>query len=193
MYWPNREILPKIQLLKTVTSTSVFSPKCRRITNYAITQAFSQYLWHRGPNPSFVVLGFFIIHCICFKIPFTVSKYLVSNWSYTRLIRTVKKWYNWIKSSWFFMSSQSLLHYSEISLGHKGLYAVSNKTNGIKIGLQLYNLWEIHGQQLNWRIANSNTPLPFGPLAQYPESDKRQILSPSVTFGSSEESVLLTM
>jgi len=32
---------------------------------------------------------------------------------------------------------------------HKGLYSVSNKTNGIKIGLQLYNLWQIHGHQLN--------------------------------------------
>jgi len=32
---------------------------------------------------------------------------------------------------------QSLLHYSEIIPGNKGLYSVSNKTNGIKIGLQL--------------------------------------------------------
>ena len=29
-----------------------------------------------------------------------------------------------------------------------GLYSVSNKTNGIKIGLPLYNLWQIHGHQL---------------------------------------------
>jgi len=31
----------------------------------------------------------------------------------------------------------------------KGLYSVSNKTNGIKIGTQLYNLWQIHRHQLN--------------------------------------------
>jgi len=33
------DILPKIQL-KTVNSTSVFSLICRRITNYASTQAY---------------------------------------------------------------------------------------------------------------------------------------------------------
>jgi len=38
---------------------------------------------------------------------------------------------------------------------------VSNKTNGIKIGLQLYNLWQIDGHQLKWRIANTKTPLSY--------------------------------
>jgi len=52
---------------------------------------------------------------------------------------------------------QSSLYSSEIILSHKGLYSVSNKTNRIKIGLQLYNLWQIQGHQLNWRIANSKT------------------------------------
>ena len=46
-------------------------------------------------NPSLVVFGGFffshILHCICFKMHFTESKYLVSNWSYTCLIRTIKK------------------------------------------------------------------------------------------------------
>ena len=32
-----------------------------------------------------------ILHCMYFKILFTESKYLVSNWGYTRLIRTIKK------------------------------------------------------------------------------------------------------
>jgi len=45
--------------------------------------------------------------------------------------------------------TQSLLHYSEIILGNKGFYSVSNKTNSTKIGLQLYSLWQIHGHQLN--------------------------------------------
>jgi len=52
-------------------------------------------MWHRGPKP--VVCRFLLfllnhnLHCICFKVLFTVSKYLVSNWSYTRLIGTMKK------------------------------------------------------------------------------------------------------
>jgi len=58
-------------------------------------------------------------------------------------------------------SPQSLLHYSEIIQGHKGLYSVSNETNGIKIGLQLYKLWKIHKHHLNWRIANSKTRLSY--------------------------------
>jgi len=84
-------------------------------------------------NLSFVLFGFLlnhILHCSCFKILFTVSKYLVSNWNYSEIIQR-----------------------------RKGLYSVSNKTNGIKIGLQLYNLWQSHGHQLNWRITNTKTPL----------------------------------
>jgi len=41
---------------------------------------------------SFLAFLFYhILLCICFKIPFTESKCLVSNWSCTRLIRTTKK------------------------------------------------------------------------------------------------------
>jgi len=36
---------------------------------------------------------------------------------------------------------QSLLHYSEIIPGHKGLYFVSNKTNGVITLQVLANLW----------------------------------------------------
>ena len=102
-----------------------------------------------------------ILRCIYFKVLFTVSEYLVPNWSYTRLIRTikkVKKSKNWIKSC-HHNSLQSLLHYSEINPSHKGLYSVSNKANSIKTELQLYNLWQIHGHQLNWKITNSKTPI----------------------------------
>jgi len=35
---------------------------------------------------------------------------------------------------------QSSVHYSEIIPGNKWIYSASNKTNGIKIGLQLHNL-----------------------------------------------------
>jgi len=44
---------------------------------------------------------------------------------------------------------QSSIYSSEIIRGNKGLYSDSNKSNGIKIGLQFYNLWQIHGHQLN--------------------------------------------
>jgi len=77
---------------------------------------------------------------------------------------------------------QSLLHYSEIILHNKVLYSESNETNGIKIGLQLYNLWQIHGHQLNLRIANSK---PLSPIwASSSISRKRQTrgLSPCVTY-----------
>ena len=45
-------------------------------------------------NPSLVVFGFLLnhlLHCICFKMLFTVTKYLVSNRSYTCLIRAIQK------------------------------------------------------------------------------------------------------
>jgi len=59
----------------------------------------------------------------------------------------------------------------KIAPGHRGLYSVSNKTNGIQIELQLYNLWQIHGHQLNWRIANSKR---LSPMASSSISRKRQ-------------------
>ena len=49
----------------------------------------------QGPKTSRLSFSAFllnhILHCFCFKILFTESKYLVSNWSYTHLIRAVKK------------------------------------------------------------------------------------------------------
>jgi len=44
---------------------------------------------------------------------------------------------------------QSLLHYSEIIPGDKVFYCESNKRSGIKIGLELYKLWQTNGHQLN--------------------------------------------
>jgi len=99
------------------------------------------YMWHRGSKPVtcrfLLFLKNHILHCICFKILFTESKYLVSKWSYTSLIITIKKWKNRIKSLRFSCHRnplQSSLHYSEIILGNKGVHSVSNKTNHIKIG-----------------------------------------------------------
>ena len=56
---------------------------------------------------------------------------------------------------------QSLLRYSEIVSENEELYSVSNKTTRIKIGLQLYDLWQIDGHQRNWRIANLKTPISY--------------------------------
>jgi len=76
-----------------------------------------------------------ILHYTCFKILFTVSKYLVTNWSYTHLIRALKKAKKSNKKFNIFLCLhnplQSLLHYTEIILGNNGLHSVSNKTNDI--------------------------------------------------------------
>jgi len=52
------------------------------------------YMRHRGPKPVVCRFQLFLLNhilpCICFTILFTVSKYLVSNLSYTHLIRTIK-------------------------------------------------------------------------------------------------------
>ena len=113
-------------------NTSKVSCKCncKRAHNTYVTQ---------GPKTrclSFLAfLLNYILHCISFKILFTESKYLVSNWSYTRLIRTIKKVKkNWIKCLRFPCHRnplQSSLHYSENIPGNKGLHSVSNKTNRI--------------------------------------------------------------
>jgi len=55
----------------------------------------------------------------------------------------VKKSNKKFQDFWCHHNPQQLsLHYSENILGNKGLHSVSNKTNCIKIGLQLFN---IHG------------------------------------------------
>jgi len=54
---------------------------------------------------------------------------------------------------------KSLLYNNTIIIPrNRGLYYVSNNAKGIKIGLQLYYLWQTHVHQLNWRIANQKTP-----------------------------------
>jgi len=126
-----------------------------------------------------------ILHCICFKILFTESEYLVSNWSYTRLLRTITKVKNRIKCVRFSCHRnplQSSLHYSEIIPANEGLHSVSNKTNRIEIELQLFKLWLIHGHQLNWRIAYSKTPLLFLLVSPWIIPDKWRVLGPCAHF-----------
>src|SRR6218665_3097906 len=80
----------------------------------------------------------------------------------------------------FHNNPQSLLYYSEIILEYNWLYSRSNKTNGIKIGLQLTANSRTPVELKNCKL--ENTSLLFGPLTQYLGSDKRRFLSPFVTF-----------
>jgi len=124
-------------------------------------------MWHRGPKPVTCRFWIFLNHilpCICFKI-------LLQNQNISFLTEVIHVWLeqskklkNRIKCLRFSCHRNPLqpsLHYSEIISGNKGLHSVSNKTTRIKIGLQLFKLWQIHGRQLNWRIANSKTSLSY--------------------------------
>ena len=107
-----------------------------------------------------------ILHCICFIILFFLQNQNISFLTEVILVwlEQSKKWKNRIKFLRFlcyFNPLQSSLPYSEIIPCNKGLHSVSNKTNRIKIRLQLFKLWQIHRHQLNWRIVNSK---PLSPI-----------------------------
>jgi len=65
------------------------------VTDTGGTEVNNDDMWYKGIKSHHMkVLAFLfnhIIHCICFKMLLTGSKYLVSNRGYTRLIRTIKK------------------------------------------------------------------------------------------------------
>ena len=107
----------------------------------------------------------YILHCICFKILFTVSTCLLSNWSYTRLIRTVKKVKKSNKRFKIIRVNIIVCNHYFIILnfipGHKGLYSVSNKANALKSSYEFSTYDKYNGLQLNWRIANSKSPLSY--------------------------------
>src|SRR6218665_2410499 len=68
----------------------------RTLLHYIQDQTLLRYTYvTQGPKTRHLsFLAFLlkhILHCICFKILFTESKYLVSNYNYTRLLRTIKK------------------------------------------------------------------------------------------------------
>ena len=64
-------------------------------------------------------------------------------------MKKVKNLYKMLKIFCHHNPLQLSVHYPEIILGKKRSYYVSNKTNSIKIGSQLYNLWQIDGHQLS--------------------------------------------
>jgi len=111
----------------------------------------------------------FILHCIlhsmCFRILFTESKYLVSNWSYTRLIRRIKKVKKSIKRFMIFRVFIILWNHCFIILKlfwTIKLFILNQiKQTTLKSGYNFTTSWQIHGHQLNLRIANSKTPLSY--------------------------------
>ena len=107
-----------------------------------------------------------ILHCICFKILSTVSKYLVSNRGYSRLIRTIEKWKK---------SNKKFKTFCVIIILCNHLYGLLKLLFAVK-GFILYQTNQMASTlQL---IANSHTPaelkncklkkpfLLFGPLVQ---------------------------
>src|SRR6218665_2915317 len=69
--------------------------------------------------------------------------------------------------------SLGVLHSSEISPGDKVIYFESNKSNSIKIGLQVMaNLWT-RVKLKNCNLENSS--ILFGSLDQYLGNDKRRV------------------
>ena len=129
-------------------------------------------------KPSFLAILFNrILRCICFKILFTEWKYLAYNWSYIRLIRTIKKVKKSIKE---FMIFRVIVIYSDhyfiimkLFLAIKFFTLNQIKQMALKSGCNL-------SEFKNYKLVNPS--LLFGPLAQYLGSDRRRVLSPCVTY-----------
>jgi len=101
-----RNLVP-VQKLTTICWALNFIININRICVFITTEP-SDKMWHRGPVACrfWLFLFYHILHCICFKIPFSESKYLVSNWSYILVwVEKWKKWKNLVKSLRFFVSS----------------------------------------------------------------------------------------
>jgi len=129
-------------------------------------------------KPSFLAILFNrILRCICFKIIFTEWKYLAYNWSYIRLIRTIKKVKKSIKE---FIIFRVIVIYSDhyfiimkLFLAIKFFTLNQIKQMALKSGCNL-------SEFKNYKLVNPS--LLFGPLAQYLGSDRRRVLSPCVTY-----------
>jgi len=105
-----------------------------------------------------------ILHCIGFKILFTEWKYHVSNWSYSRLIRTIKKVKKWNKKFKIFLSHHN-------SLQSSLLYQIK------QTALESYYKFTTYGKltDTSW-IEELQTRKPLSPiLASGSISRKRQL------------------
>ena len=128
-------------------------------------------MWHWGPKP--VTCRFWLFYLLIFYTA-SASKYFLQNENILLLTEVILVWLEQskqvkksIKKFMIFCVIIILCnHYFIILKIFQAIkFFILNKTNGIKIGLQLHKLWQIHGHQLNLRIANSKSPLLFGPLA----------------------------
>jgi len=96
--------------------------------------------WHRGPKAVACRFCIFywpsILHCISLKYFLQYQKILFLTEVILIWLEQSKKWKNWIKGLRFFVFRVIIIdrnHYFIILnySGYKGLYSVSNKTNGI--------------------------------------------------------------
>ena len=143
----------------------------------------------QGPKTHRLSFLFFlfnhILHWLCFKILFTEWKYLVSNWSYTHFIKTIKKV---TKSSKKFKIFLVIIvvhnHYFvilKLFLTIKSFILYQLKQTALKSDYNFTSYGKL--MDTNWieELQTRNLSLLFGPLAQYLGSDKQRILSGSRT------------
>jgi len=140
-------------------------------------------------NPSLVGFAFLlnhILHCICFKVLVTESKYLVSNWSYTRLVRAIKKVKQSNKKFNIFrvivILSNNYFIIMKIFLAIKGFLLYQIKQTALKSDYNFTSDSEFTNTSWIEELQTRNLSLLFRPLAQYLGSDRRRVLSPCVTY-----------
>jgi len=134
-------------------------------------------------------LGFLlnhILHCTCFKILFTGSKYLVSNWSYTRLSRTIKKVKKSNKKFKICCVILILCNYHFIILNLfwaiKGFILYQIKQTALKSGYNFSTSNKFTDTSWIEELQKQKPLSLIWSVAQYLESDKWRVLSPCVTF-----------
>jgi len=141
-----------------------------------------------GPKTRRLLFLFFllnhILHCICFKILFTGSKYLVYNWSYTRWIGTVKRVKKSNKKFKNFRVIIIVLNHYFIILKLvrviKGFILYQIKPTALKSGLQLMENSRTPAELKNCKL--ENLCLLFLPSSSISGSDIWRVLSSCVTI-----------
>jgi len=144
------------------------------------------HTWVKIRHISFLALLFnHVPHCICFKILFTESKYLVSKWGYTRLIRTIKKVKNLIKKFNIFRVLIILCNHHFIPLKLfrtiKGFILYQINQTALKSGYNFTTYSKF--TDTSW-IQELQIQKPLFPIwASNSISRKRRASSPCVTYG----------
>ena len=145
-------------------------------------------MWHRGPK--LVTCRFWLFYSVIFYTA-SASKYILQNQNIlfltevinTHLIRTVKKFKTFrvimILRNHYFIILKLFQAIKFCILNQIRQTALKSSYNFTTYGKFMDTMIWCH--HLIWRIANSKTPLVFGPLAQYLGSDKRWVLSRCVT------------